>query len=51
MTGFGASALLVQDLRGPEAFDPVRHQAALRRLTVMLSLQLGLMLGLTLALR
>jgi hypothetical protein len=51
VTGFGASALLVQDLRGPEAFDPVRHQAALRRLTVMLSLQLGLMLGLTLALR
>ena len=51
MNGFGASALLVQELRGPEAFDPARQQAALRRLTVMLGLQLALMLALTFALR
>ena len=51
MNGFGASALLIQDLRPPEPFDPARHQAALRRLTVMLGLQLALMLALTFALR
>ena len=55
MNGFGAAALLVQHLHGPAvpgiATDMARHHAALRRLTVMLGLQLALMLGLTLALR
>jgi len=51
VNGFSAAALLIQGLRPPAPHDPVRHQAALRRMAILLGLQLALMLGLTLALR